>query len=125
MKFAKVFLLIIASALCGCVGYVSPMGTPSAGSVQIANPKGALGFSWNNPGVVVNNNISSTSTTYACDNGWRPQNINGQAACLDGNGVIHPARVVSQGVPPIGTFPYGSRVSCPQVPVGNGLARCQ
>lgn len=26
---------------------------------------------------------------------------------------------------PMGIFPYGSSVSCPQVPIGNGMARCQ
>jgi hypothetical protein len=26
---------------------------------------------------------------------------------------------------PTGVFPYGSNVSCPQIPIGNGMARCQ
>jgi hypothetical protein len=26
---------------------------------------------------------------------------------------------------PSGIFPYGSRVACPQVSIGNGMARCQ
>lgn len=44
-------------------------------------------------------------------------NISGNAA---------PWRHRNQNLPPPGTlFPYGSLVACPQVPVGNGLARCQ
>lgn len=35
--------------------------------------------------------------------------------------IAHPARLQS----PQGLFPYGSAVSCPQVSVGRGLARCQ
>lgn len=29
------------------------------------------------------------------------------------------------GISPQGLFPYGMKTDCPQIPVGNGLARCQ
>lgn len=42
--------------------------------------------------------------------------------------VVPVGAVVAQPLPmppPGAIFRYGSRVACPQIPIGNGMARCQ
>lgn len=119
--FKFFFLASMLTTLFGCVGYV-PMNGPSAGAIQVVGRNGAVGFSWSNPGVaqrVVMGGAAANAATYACDNGWRPYNTNGQAACLDGGGNLHPARVVSQGG---GSYSSGQSVNAGSVPMVNG--RC-
>lgn len=48
-----------------------------------------------------------------CEARWQPEAI----AVVSTQGIAQP--------PPAAIFPFGSSVSCPQVPIGNGWARCQ
>ena len=137
--FRVVLVLAVSASLSGCLVAMGP---------SAKNPNSYAVFQYNQPApqsVIVTEKEPDGKDyqfRYACRPGhqlgyeWR-QDDRGQAVrrclCQTPDGpraaprilVVQCGRFGGGSNSPQGLFRQGTRVDCPQVPVGNGLARCQ